>query len=56
VQDKESNKKYRNNELATNSNRYIRNVQLIIFVFNYKKLKRNRQLQRYIEAFVKLKR
>ena len=42
MQNKELNKKYRNNKLTIDNNKYIRNVQLIIFVFNYKKLKRNR--------------
>jgi len=55
VQDKESNKKYRNNKLAIYSNRYIKSVQLIIFMLNYKRLKRNKRLRKYIEEFVKLK-
>ncbi len=56
MQDKELNKKYRNNELAIDSNRCVKSVQLIIFILDYKKLKCNKQLQRYIKAFVKLKR
>ncbi len=42
MQDKELNKKYRNNKLAINSNKYIKSMQLIIFVLDYKKLKHNR--------------
>jgi len=56
VQDKELNKKYRNDELATSSDRYIKNVQLIIFVLDHERLKRNERSRKYIEAFVKLKR
>ena len=56
MQDKELNKKYRNDELATNSDRCVKSVQLIIFVLDYERLKRNKRLRRYIETFVKLKR
>jgi len=56
MQDKESNKKYRNDKLAIDSGKYVRSVQLIIFMFDHKRLKRNERLRRYIEAFVKLKR
>jgi len=56
VQNKELNKKYRNDKLAIDNNKYIESIQLVIFVFNYEKSKRNKQLQRYIEMFVKLKR
>jgi hypothetical protein len=56
VQDKKLNKKYRKDKLAIDNSKYIKSVQLIIFVFDYKRLKCNRQLQRYTKTFVKLKR
>ena len=55
MQDKELNEKYRNNKLTINSNRCVRSVQLIIFIFDYKRLKRNKRLRKYIKMFVKLK-
>jgi len=56
MQDKESNKKYRNDELIIDSDRCVKSVQLIIFMLDHKRLKRNERSRRYIGAFVKLKR
>ena len=42
MQNKKLNKKYRNNKLTINNKKYIRNIQLIIFMFDYKKLKYNK--------------
>jgi len=56
MQDEESNKKYRNDELAIDSDKCVKSVQLIIFVLDHERLKREERSRRYIEAFVKLKR
>jgi len=42
MQNKELNNKYRNNKLIIDSNKYIKSIQFIILVLNYKRLKRNR--------------
>ncbi len=56
MQNKESNKNYQNNKLTIENNKYIERLQLIVIILDYLQLRYNKQLQKYIEIFIELKR
>ncbi len=56
MQDEELDINYQNDELAIESNKYVKSVQFIVLVLDYLRLNRNERLQRYIETFIELKR
>ena len=56
IQNQKSNKNYQFNESATNNDRCVKKMQLIISVLDYLWFNRHKRLRKYIDALIELKR